>query len=165
MLGAMIFNLYFLQYTRIYFNPYALMFHLFSKMSIYEVTNSSYMQFIINNFCLLSHQDKSCNNVQAFINYYHFSLVPPQISGEFLNVQDALYSATSRLRDHHFASTQNSVGTRSLSSGLADTGPPGRLRDPVPVGPYVSPGLRAPQAPQVYRFLSAGWFSTPRFCY
>lgn len=68
-----------------------------------------------------------------------------QISGEFLNVQHALYNATSRLRDHLFANTQNSGGTRSLSSVLADTGPPGRLRDPITGGPYSSPGLRAPQ--------------------
>ncbi|RDX77738.1 RNA-binding KH domain-containing protein RCF3, partial [Mucuna pruriens] len=96
-----------------------------------------------------------------------------QISGEFLNVQDALYNATGRLRDHFFVSSQNSGGTRRLSSSvLADTSHPGRLRDPVPVGhqPVVpvshslnrhsSPGLRAPQA---YRFLCAGWFSFPSF--
>ncbi|TKY59448.1 KH domain-containing protein [Spatholobus suberectus] len=57
-----------------------------------------------------------------------------QISGEFVNVQGALYNATSRLRDHLFVSTQNSGGTRSLSSVLADTSPPGRLRDPDSVG-------------------------------
>ncbi|XP_020222467.1 KH domain-containing protein HEN4 [Cajanus cajan] len=80
-----------------------------------------------------------------------------QISGQFLNVQGALHNATGRLRDHLFISTQNSGGTRSLSSVLADTSSPGRLRDPLPVGgqPIVAvshnlnrhslPGLRAPQ--------------------
>ncbi|KAI4299170.1 hypothetical protein L6164_032654 [Bauhinia variegata] len=57
-----------------------------------------------------------------------------QISGEFSNVQDALYNATGRVRDNLFASTQNSTGTRSISSVLADTSPYGRLRDPVPTG-------------------------------
>jgi poly(rC)-binding protein 2/3/4 len=42
-----------------------------------------------------------------------------QISGDFPNVQDALYNATSRLRDHLFGITQNGDGT----------GPNGRLRD------------------------------------
>ncbi|KAI4296446.1 hypothetical protein L6164_036403 [Bauhinia variegata] len=56
------------------------------------------------------------------------------ISGEFSNVQDALYSATRRLRDNLFASTQNSAGTRSISSVLVDTSPLGKLRDPVPPG-------------------------------
>ncbi|KAK7363066.1 hypothetical protein VNO77_05195 [Canavalia gladiata] len=57
-----------------------------------------------------------------------------QISGEFLNVQEALYNATSRLRDYLFVSIQKSGGTRSLSSVLADTSPHGRSRDSVPVG-------------------------------
>ncbi|XP_027345653.1 KH domain-containing protein HEN4-like isoform X2 [Abrus precatorius] len=80
-----------------------------------------------------------------------------QISGVFSNVQDALYNATGRLRDNLFVSTQNSGGTRSLSSVLADIGPYRRLRDPIPVGdqPNVAvshslsrhplPGLQAQQ--------------------
>ncbi|CAK8577946.1 unnamed protein product [Lathyrus sativus] len=36
-----------------------------------------------------------------------------QITGDFPNVQDALYKATSRLRDHLFPITQNSNGTGS----------------------------------------------------
>ncbi|KAK7319496.1 hypothetical protein RJT34_04217 [Clitoria ternatea] len=80
-----------------------------------------------------------------------------QISGQLSNVQDALYNATSRLRDHLFVGTPNSGGTRSLSSGLADTSPNGKLRDPISVGsqPNVAlsrglnrnslPGLWAPQ--------------------
>nr|KYP61193.1 KH domain-containing protein At4g18375 family [Cajanus cajan] len=94
-----------------------------------------------------------------------------QISGQFLNVQGALHNATGRLRDHLFISTQNSGGTRSLSSVLADTSSPGRLRDPLPVGgqPIVAvshnlnrhslPGLRAPQS------VSSVWFSFPSFPY
>lgn len=107
---------------------------------------------------------------------HHF----PQIAGEFSNVQDALYNATGRLRDHLFVSTQNSVRAS----------PYGRMRDPVPLGgqPVVgvahslnrhslsqsmdnltlsrnsdhpsSPGL---WAPKVYHFLSVGWFSFPIF--
>ncbi|XP_028787302.1 KH domain-containing protein HEN4 isoform X1 [Neltuma alba] len=57
-----------------------------------------------------------------------------QISGEFSNVQDALYNATGRLRDNLFSSTQNSVGTKTMTSGLPDASPHGRLRDPVPIG-------------------------------
>ncbi|XP_027339729.1 KH domain-containing protein HEN4-like isoform X2 [Abrus precatorius] len=57
-----------------------------------------------------------------------------QISGEFSNVQDALYNATGRLRDNLFISTQNSAGTRSFSSLQVDTSPYGRLRDVVPLG-------------------------------
>ncbi|RDX91236.1 KH domain-containing protein HEN4, partial [Mucuna pruriens] len=57
-----------------------------------------------------------------------------QISGEFSSVQDALYNATGRLRDNLFVSTQNSTGTRSLSSVRVDTSPYGRLQDIVPLG-------------------------------
>ncbi|KAK7302582.1 hypothetical protein RJT34_13474 [Clitoria ternatea] len=56
-----------------------------------------------------------------------------QISGEFSNVQDALYNATGRLRDNLFVSTQNGAGIRGLSSIEVDTSPYGRLRDVVPV--------------------------------
>ena len=115
-----------------------------------------------------------------------------QISGEFSNVQDALYNATGRLRDHLFVSTQNSAGTRNLSSVPADTSPYGRLRDPVPLGGSpiagvshslgkhslsqnldhlaIPPNLDHPSspglwAPQVYCFLSAGSFTFPSFPY
>ncbi|KAL2342051.1 hypothetical protein Fmac_009991 [Flemingia macrophylla] len=56
-----------------------------------------------------------------------------QISGEFPSVQDALYNATGRLRDNLFASTQNSAGTRGLSSVRVDTSPYERLQDVVPL--------------------------------
>ena len=49
-------------------------------------------------------------------------------------MQDALYNATGRLRDNLFASMQNSAGTRSVTSVLADTSPYSGMRDPVPVG-------------------------------
>ncbi|KAF5448426.1 hypothetical protein F2P56_028962 [Juglans regia] len=64
-----------------------------------------------------------------------------QISGEFSNVQDALYNVTGRLRDNIFSSTQNNVGARSSSSVLSDTSPYGRLRDPVPIGSHPSVGV------------------------
>ncbi|KAG2704962.1 hypothetical protein I3843_05G029600 [Carya illinoinensis] len=64
-----------------------------------------------------------------------------QISGEFSNVQDALYNVTGRLRDNLFSSTQNNVGARSSSSMLSDTSPYGRLRDPVPIGSHPSVGV------------------------
>ncbi|XP_014518899.1 KH domain-containing protein HEN4 [Vigna radiata var. radiata] len=57
-----------------------------------------------------------------------------QISGDFSSVQDALYNATGRLRDNLFASTQNSAGTRSLSSLRVDNSPYRRLQDVVPLG-------------------------------
>ncbi|KAJ7968311.1 KH domain-containing protein family [Quillaja saponaria] len=63
-----------------------------------------------------------------------------QISGEFPNVQDALYHATGRLRDNIFASMQNTAGTRS-SSVLTDTSSYGRLRDPAPLGKEQAVGV------------------------
>ncbi|KAK7246703.1 hypothetical protein RIF29_41573 [Crotalaria pallida] len=65
-----------------------------------------------------------------------------QISGEFSNVQDALYNATGRLRDNLIVRTHNSVGTRSLSSVRADTNPYGRLRDAAPLGSQLDTRLR-----------------------
>ncbi|TKY71512.1 KH domain-containing protein [Spatholobus suberectus] len=62
-----------------------------------------------------------------------------QISGEFSRVQDALYNATGRLRDNLFVSTQNSAGTRSLSSLRVDTSPYGRLQDVIPFGSQPPP--------------------------
>lgn len=64
-----------------------------------------------------------------------------QISGEFSNVQDALYNVTGRLRDNLFSSTQNNLGTRSSSSVFTDTSPYGRLRDPPPLGSHPSVGV------------------------
>jgi hypothetical protein len=106
--------------------------------------------------------------LQAFINYCIFGHFFPQISGDFPNVQDALYNATSRLRDHLFGITQNGGGT----------GPNGRLRDygTNDHGLNIhslshsidhltlsrnsdrssSPGVGAPK---VFLFLSSGWFS------
>uniref|UniRef100_A0A0R0FXJ3 K Homology domain-containing protein n=1 Tax=Glycine max TaxID=3847 RepID=A0A0R0FXJ3_SOYBN len=62
-----------------------------------------------------------------------------QISGEFSSVQDALYNAMGRLRDNLFVSTQNSAGTRSLSSLRVDTSPYGRQQDVVPLGSQLPP--------------------------
>ncbi|CAN6686201.1 unnamed protein product [Malus baccata var. baccata] len=59
-----------------------------------------------------------------------------QISGDFSNVQDALYNITGRLRDNLFSSTVSNSGRRSSSSMLAatDTSPYGRPRDPALIG-------------------------------
>ncbi|CAN6555349.1 unnamed protein product [Malus baccata var. baccata] len=57
-----------------------------------------------------------------------------QISGDFSNVQDALYNITGRLRDNLFSSTVSNPGRRSNSSMLTDTSPYGRLKDPNPIG-------------------------------
>ncbi|KAF3435099.1 hypothetical protein FNV43_RR22186 [Rhamnella rubrinervis] len=62
-----------------------------------------------------------------------------QISGDFSSVQDALYSATGRLRDNLFSSTLNSSGTRNSSTLLPDTSPYGRMRDSAPHGIHASP--------------------------
>nr|XP_007159156.1 hypothetical protein PHAVU_002G213600g [Phaseolus vulgaris]ESW31150.1 hypothetical protein PHAVU_002G213600g [Phaseolus vulgaris] len=66
-----------------------------------------------------------------------------QISGEFSNVQGAIYKATGRLRDHLFVNTQHSGGGRSLSSVLAG----GRPTVAVSHGlnRHSLPGLLAPQ--------------------
>lgn len=69
-----------------------------------------------------------------FISYTIYIVFFPQISGDFSSVQDALYNATGRLRDNLFASTENSAGTRSLSSLRVDNSPYGRLHDVVPLG-------------------------------
>ncbi|KAM2731689.1 hypothetical protein EV2_035327 [Malus domestica] len=59
-----------------------------------------------------------------------------QISGDFSNVQDALYNITGRLRDNLFSSTVSNSGRRSSSSMLTatDTSPYGRPRDPALIG-------------------------------
>lgn len=63
------------------------------------------------------------------------------ISGDFSSVQDALYNATGRLRDHFLSSTISSAGTRSVSSLLTGTSPYERMRDPAPLGINVSPPI------------------------
>ncbi|XP_071931077.1 KH domain-containing protein HEN4-like isoform X1 [Coffea arabica] len=57
-----------------------------------------------------------------------------QITGELVNVQDALYHVTGRLRYNLFATRMlNSAGNRSSSSCVTETGPLGRARDqPLP---------------------------------
>ncbi|XP_047150696.1 KH domain-containing protein HEN4-like [Vigna umbellata] len=65
-----------------------------------------------------------------------------QISGEFLNVQSAIYNATSRLRYHLFVSTQNSGGGRSLSSVLAGGQPTVAVSHGL--NRHSFPGLQAP---------------------
>ncbi|CAN6543869.1 unnamed protein product [Malus baccata var. baccata] len=59
-----------------------------------------------------------------------------QISGDFSNVQDALYNITGRLRDNLFSSTVSNSGRRSSSSMLTatDTSLYGRPRDPALIG-------------------------------
>lgn len=62
-----------------------------------------------------------------------------QISGEFVNVQDALYHITSRLRENLFPNkTLNDAGPRSSSSGLSEISPFSRMRDPTSVGGHQS---------------------------
>ncbi|XP_038888005.1 KH domain-containing protein HEN4 [Benincasa hispida] len=55
-----------------------------------------------------------------------------QISGEFSNVQDALYNVTGRLRDNLFSSVLSNSGTRNGAgtSIYPETSPYGRVRDP-----------------------------------
>lgn len=64
-----------------------------------------------------------------------------QISGEFCNVQNALYKITGRLRDNILPSSLNNLGSRMASSVLAETSPYGRLKDPVARGLDTSPGI------------------------
>ncbi|KAL6347470.1 hypothetical protein AAG906_025992 [Vitis piasezkii] len=64
-----------------------------------------------------------------------------QISGEFVNVQDALYHITGRLRDNLFPSkTLNGAGIRS-SSAMNEISPYGRVRDPASFGLHSSVGV------------------------
>ncbi|XP_021626314.1 KH domain-containing protein HEN4 isoform X2 [Manihot esculenta] len=53
-----------------------------------------------------------------------------QISGELINVKDAIYHVTGRLRDNLFSSTLSTPGTRS-SSVITEAIPYGRLREPL----------------------------------
>ncbi|XP_050365807.1 KH domain-containing protein HEN4 isoform X2 [Argentina anserina] len=57
-----------------------------------------------------------------------------QVSGDFSNVQDALYNITGRLRDNLFSSTVNNSGRRKSSTVVSDSGPYGRLSNPAPIG-------------------------------
>ncbi|KAG5038289.1 hypothetical protein AAZX31_07G168000 [Glycine max] len=66
-----------------------------------------------------------------------------QISGEFSNVQAAIYNATGRLRDNLFVSTQNSGGARSLSSVLSGGKP--TVAVSLSLNRHSLPGLQAPQ--------------------
>ncbi|KGN43749.1 KH domain-containing protein HEN4 [Cucumis sativus] len=58
-----------------------------------------------------------------------------QISGEFSNVQDALYNVTGRLRDNLFSSVLSNSGTRNGggTSVYPETSPYGRVRDTAPL--------------------------------
>ncbi|XP_048424588.1 KH domain-containing protein HEN4 isoform X2 [Pyrus x bretschneideri] len=69
-----------------------------------------------------------------------------QISGDFSNVQDALYNITGRLRDNLFSSTVSNFGRRSSSSMLSstDTSPYGRPRDPSLIGFQQSSSVGVP---------------------
>ncbi|KAF8032066.1 hypothetical protein BT93_D1086 [Corymbia citriodora subsp. variegata] len=73
-----------------------------------------------------------------------------QISGEFSNVQNALYNITGRLRDNIFSSSSNNLGGRMASSVLAESSPYGRLKDPVAPALDTSPGI----APGLSRYTS-----------
>ncbi|KAI8532399.1 hypothetical protein RHMOL_Rhmol11G0212300 [Rhododendron molle] len=65
-----------------------------------------------------------------------------QITGEFVNVRDALYNVTSRLRDNLFSSRiTNGAGTRSSSSVVTEASPYGRARDPSSLGLPKSVGV------------------------
>ncbi|KAK9287451.1 hypothetical protein L1049_015872 [Liquidambar formosana] len=65
-----------------------------------------------------------------------------QISGEFVNVQDAVYHVTGRLRDNLFPSKPlNDAGTRSGSSVITEISPYGRVRDPASLGLQSSVGI------------------------
>ncbi|KAI4367169.1 hypothetical protein MLD38_022937 [Melastoma candidum] len=57
-----------------------------------------------------------------------------EISGEFPNVQEALYTITSRLRDNLIPGPSNVIDSRIVSSLSAETSLYGRLNDPVPIG-------------------------------
>ncbi|XP_023531829.1 KH domain-containing protein HEN4-like [Cucurbita pepo subsp. pepo] len=58
-----------------------------------------------------------------------------QISGEFSNVQDALYNVTGRLRDNLFSNVLSNSGARNGAGSYIypETSPYGRLRDPAPL--------------------------------
>ncbi|KAA8536391.1 hypothetical protein F0562_028869 [Nyssa sinensis] len=65
-----------------------------------------------------------------------------QITGEFTNVQDALYNVTGRLRDNLFPSKmQNGIGSRSSSSVITEISPYASLREPPSLGLHSSVGV------------------------
>lgn len=67
-----------------------------------------------------------------------------QITGEFANVQDALYNVTSRLRDNLFSSRiPNGAGPRNSSSVIIESSPYGRARDPSSLGAPHNPNTHA----------------------
>ncbi|XVF44865.1 hypothetical protein PTKIN_Ptkin02bG0158100 [Pterospermum kingtungense] len=64
-----------------------------------------------------------------------------QISGGYLNVKDAIYNVTGRLRDNLFSTTLKSAGAKSSSSVLSETSPYERLLDTAPLGLHTSSGV------------------------
>ncbi|CAK9178129.1 unnamed protein product [Ilex paraguariensis] len=65
-----------------------------------------------------------------------------QITGEFVNVQSALYNVTGRLRDNLFPGKMlNGPGTISSSSVISEFSPYGRVRDPPSLGFHPSVGV------------------------
>ncbi|XP_021291013.1 KH domain-containing protein HEN4 isoform X2 [Herrania umbratica] len=64
-----------------------------------------------------------------------------QISGGYLNVKDAIYHVTGRLRDNLFSSTLKNAGAKSGSAVLTETSPYERLMDTAPLGLQVSSGV------------------------
>ncbi|KAK6253334.1 hypothetical protein QUC31_015054 [Theobroma cacao] len=64
-----------------------------------------------------------------------------QISGGYLNVKDAIYHVTGRLRDNLFSSTLKNAGAKSSSAVLTETSPYERLMDTAPLGLQVSSGV------------------------
>ncbi|XVF67292.1 hypothetical protein PTKIN_Ptkin10aG0109300 [Pterospermum kingtungense] len=61
-----------------------------------------------------------------------------QISGGYLNVKDAIYHVTGRLRDNLFSTTLKNAGAKSSSSVLTETSPYERLLDTAPLGVQAS---------------------------
>ncbi|XP_065870428.1 KH domain-containing protein HEN4 [Euphorbia lathyris] len=53
-----------------------------------------------------------------------------QISGDFMNVKDAIYHITGRLRDNFFSSTLSTPGTK-ITSVITENSPYGRFREPL----------------------------------
>lgn len=77
-----------------------------------------------------------------------------EISGEFVNVQDAVHQVAGRLLDNQFANaTPAVVGSKSTYSSIYETNPYERLRDPVPIGLHRSQSLNQDSnisSPSVY---------------
>ncbi|XWS39789.1 hypothetical protein CRYUN_Cryun18bG0084500 [Craigia yunnanensis] len=64
-----------------------------------------------------------------------------QISGGYLNVKDAIYHVTGRLRDNLFSTTLKSAAAKRSSSVLTETSPYERLLDTAPLGLQASSGI------------------------